>query len=266
MLISVVLNLLNEERHVNDLLDSLVVQEGPIEIVVVDAGSVDRTRDIVKEYMERFDFVKLHIKTGTRGESTNYGIKMSGGEAIAFIGGDCIANAFWIKELRRSLAQSDIVAGKTVNIGYYAFADLDRVELFHKGFDLSYPSCNMVFRRKVLIDIGGFDNWFVTAEDIDANFRAVEMGYKIDYNDRAIIYHRTKGGFYSFFKQAFWNGYGRKQLTLKHGHLWSSYNPTGMFKEKTSVLYLARLAVAMLGYISCKFFGKVREREQENPT
>jgi len=127
MLISIVLNVLNEKRHIKDLLDSLVVQEQPIEIVVVDAGSVDGTREIVHEYMKKYDFIKLYIKGGTRGESTNFGIEMAKGKAIAIIGGDCIANAFWIKELRQSLVQAHIVAGKTINIGYHAFADLDRV-------------------------------------------------------------------------------------------------------------------------------------------
>lgn len=259
MLISIVLNVLNEKRHIKDLLDSLVVQEQPIEIIVVDAGSVDGTRAVVHEYMKKYDFIKLYIKGGTRGESTNFGIEMAKGKAIAIVGGDCIANAFWIKELRRSLVQAHIVAGKTINIGYHAFADLDRVELFHKGYDISYPSCNIAFRKKVLEEIGGFDPWFITAEDIDVNFRAVDRGYNIEYNENAIIYHRTRGGFFSFFKQAFWNGYGRKQLTLKHGGLWTSYNPTIMLKRRMNIWYLSRLVVAVIGYLSCKFFGERRK-------
>jgi glycosyltransferase involved in cell wall biosynthesis len=259
MLISIVLNVLNEERHIKDLLDSLVNQDGPIEIVVVDAGSVDRTRLIVHEYTKRYDFIRLYIKTGTRGESTNHGIRMARGEAVAFIGGDCIANAFWIRELRASLLSGGtIVAGKTINIGYHAFADLDRVELFYKGHDLSFPSCNIVYRKKVLEDIGGFDPWFITAEDIDLNFRAVSIGNRIDHNEAAIIYHRTKGGFKSFFKQAFWNGYGRKQLTLKHGYLWGNYSPGLMLKRQFNFWYMIRLLVALMGYAMCKFFGERR--------
>jgi cellulose synthase/poly-beta-1,6-N-acetylglucosamine synthase-like glycosyltransferase len=258
MLISIVLNLLNEERNVKDLLDSLVIQEQPIEIIVVDAGSGDNTRIIVGEYVKRYDFIKLFIKPGTRGESTNFGIQMSKGNVVAFTGGDCIANAFWVKELRRSLVHSSIVAGRTVNIGYHAFADLDRVELFYKGSDLSYPSCNMAFRRSVLNEVGGFDPWFITAEDIDLNYRAVRTGHNIEYNEDAIIYHRTKGGFKSFFKQAFWNGYGRKQLTLKHGSLWSNYSPTQMLKRRINPWYFVRLIVAIMGYLMCKFFGERR--------
>ena len=80
MLASIVLNVMNEEKNIADLLDSLVVQEGPIEIVVVDAASKDRTRDIVKGYSEKYPFVKLYVKPGRRGESTNYGVSMAKGE------------------------------------------------------------------------------------------------------------------------------------------------------------------------------------------
>jgi len=274
MLISVVLNLLNEKRHIRDLLDSLVVQEGPLEIIVVDAGSWDGTVDVVKSYQERFpDLVRLYHHPGTRGESTNFGLDKALGEAVATTGGDCIANPFWLVELRKSLAEFDIVAGKTINIGYHAWEDLERVELYHRGFDVSYPSANMVWRSKVLKDIKGFDPWFITAEDIDLNYRAVSKGFKLGYNPDAIVYHRTKGSFRGFFKQAFWNGWGRKQLTMKHGYLWSSYKPTRLLETSKSAWALLRLCVAVLGYLCAKSFEKpspeierlVEERREHRP-
>ena len=252
MKISVVLNILNEKRHIRDLFDSLIVQEGPIEIVVVDAGSTDGTVDIIKEYARRHDIIHYHHHPGTRGESTNYGISAATGDAVATIGGDCIANPFWIAQLRKSLQSCDVVAGKTINIGYHAFEDLDRVELFHRGVDISHPSASMAWNKNVLHDIGGFDPWFITAEDIDVNLRAVEKGYRMRFNENAIVYHRTKGSFKGFFKQAFWNGWGRKQLTLKHGNLWSAYKPTRLIETSKSMWAIARLAVAVLGYVMCK--------------
>lgn len=254
MKISVVLNLLNEKRHIRDLLDSLVVQEGPLEIIVVDAGSWDGTVTVVKEYMARHDMIRLHNCPGTRGESTNYGIAKAMGDAVATIGGDCIANPFWLSELRKSLQSFDIVAGKTINIGYRAFEDLERVELFHRGVDISHPSASMAWKRIVLEDVEGFDPWFVTAEDIDVNLRAVEKGYTFGVNENAIVYHRTKDTFKGFFKQAFWNGWGRKQLTMKHGYLWPSYKPTRLIETSRSFWAVARLSAAVLGYMMCKIF------------
>lgn len=254
MMISVVLNLLNEKHHIRDLLDSLVTQEPPFEIIIVDAGSWDGTVDVLRKYMEGHPEIALYHRPGTRGESTNYGLLKVKGDAIATIGGDCIANPFWLKELRRTLKTNDIAAGKTINIGYHAFEDLDRVELYHRGMDISYPSGNMAWRKKVIDDVVGFDPWFVTAEDIDLNYRAVEKGYILGCNDDAIVYHRMKESFRKFFKQAFWNGWGRKQLTMKHGTLWSSYKPQRLLETSKSVWAVARLLFAVLGYLVCKFY------------
>lgn len=255
--ISVVLNLLNESKHIRDLLDSLMVQEPPFEIIVVDAGSWDGTPDIVRKCMERNPgIIELYHHPGSRGESTNYGIMKAKGDAIATIGGDCIANPYLLKELRATLEKYDIAAGKTINIGYHAFEQLERVELYHRGMDISYPSGNMAWRRKVFDDVVGFDPWFLTAEDIDLNFRAVSMGHTLGYNDNAIVYHRMKESFVKFFKQAFWNGWGRKQLTMKHGRLWSSYKPQRLLETSKSLWAVGRLAFAVLGYLICKFYEK----------
>jgi glycosyltransferase involved in cell wall biosynthesis len=254
MMISIVLNLLNEERHIRDLLDSLIIQERPFEIVIVDAGSWDRTVEIIKKYMQEHPEISLYNHPGTRGESTNFGLMKAKGDAIATIGGDCIANPFWLKELRKTLRDFDIAAGKTINIGYHAFEQLERVELYHRGMDVSFPSGNMAWKKPVMDDVVGFDPWFVTAEDIDLNYRAISKGYTLGYNEEAIVYHRMKEGFRKFFKQAFWNGWGRKQLTMKHGKLWSSYKPQRLLETSKSFWALSRLLFALLGYLVCKFY------------
>ena len=223
MLISIIITTRNEERHIGDLLDSLVVQEKPIEIIIVDSDSEDSTQEIVEGYIKKYDFIELYVKGGTRGESRNYAVKKSKGEVIAFVDADCIVNPFWIKEIRKSIKEAEIVAGKTILIGYDPFEDLGRVELYYKGFDLTFPSCNLAYKKHVFEEIKGFDPWFMTAEDIDLNYRAINAGYTLKYNENAIVYHRARSTFLSFFKQAFWNGYGRKQLNklhpeLKHRH------------------------------------------------
>jgi glycosyltransferase involved in cell wall biosynthesis len=255
VLISVVVTVRNEERNIGDLLDSLVTQEGPLEIIIVDAYSTDRTREIVEAYSERFDYVKYHLKGGTIGAGRNHGVEKAAGEAVAFIDGDCIANTFWLKNLREGLEQSNVVAGRTIQIGYHAFEDLERVELIYKGFDITFPTSNLAYDKALFQSIGGFDEWFITAEDIDLNLRAVENQARIHYRDDAVVYHRTRGSFYDFFKQALWNGAGRKQLTMKHGRLWRNYRPGEMFRRETTLWSLLRLGMALLGYVGYKFFG-----------
>ena len=130
MLISVVVTVRNEEKRLSNLLDSLMVQEAPFEIVVVEAYSDDGTYGLLQDYAKRHDTVRVFRKGGTRGVGRNYGVRMAKGDVVAFTDGDCIVNPFWLKEIRRSFTESDpeIVAGRTITLGYAPFAELDRVE------------------------------------------------------------------------------------------------------------------------------------------
>ncbi len=260
MLISIIITVRNEEQNLPNLMDSLVVQEQPLEIIIVDSASEDRTLNIARNYARRFPFVRIYEHGGTRGESRNFGAEKATGDALAFIDGDCIAQHGWIAEMRKGLESGDIVAGKTIHIGNQAFEDLDRVELYYKGFDLTFPSCNLVYKKKVFDGIKGFDPWFRTAEDIDLNYRAVDGGANLIYNENALVYHRTRSNLFGFFKQAFWNGFGRKQLTLRHGGLWNNYRPIEMIKHYITFWYLTRLGIAFLGYFTCKFLGSRKEK------
>jgi hypothetical protein len=88
----------------------------------------------------------------------------------------------------------------------------------------------------------------------------VDHGYAIVYNDDMVVYHRTRGTMWGFVKQAFWNGYGRKQLTMKHGSLWSNYDPRKMFDRNLEFWGLVRLAAAFLGYGYAKLTAELPER------
>jgi glycosyltransferase involved in cell wall biosynthesis len=252
--ISIVSTVRNEERNIADLLDSLLSQEGEFEIIVADAYSDDSTRDIVRTYAEKDPRVRLFLWGGTRGEGRNFGVARARHADVAFIDGDNIAMRGWIARLSEALESAEVVAGTTVQRGYEKFAHLERVELYHRGFDVTYPSCNLAYRKALFQRIGGFDTAFVTAEDIDLNYRAVEAGARIVHVAEAVVEHKTRPNFFAFFKQAFWNGFGRKQLTLKHGGLWSQYKPEQMFRSARSLWGVARFAFAVLGYLACKVY------------
>jgi len=183
-------------------------------------------------------------------------VSIAKGDIVAFIDGDAIVNPFWASRIRKAMSLANVVAGKTIQIGYEPFEDLERVELIYRGYDITYPSTNLVYRKQSFASAGGFDEWFITAEDIDLNLRAVRGGNTIHYEGDAIVYHRTRGTIYDFFRQAFWNGAGRKQLTMKHGALWRSYRPFEMFKRQVTLWSLLRLSVALTGYLAYKLFGK----------
>ncbi|MCI4331617.1 MAG: glycosyltransferase [Thermoplasmata archaeon] len=248
--ISIVITVKNEGAHLRHLLESLVPQEGPYEVIVVDALSRDDTFDIAQEFAARYpNTFQARQRFGSRGMGRNAGVELARGEFIAFTDGDCFADSHWLSTLRSSLGQDDVVAGRTVPVGRSQYNMLERVELFQRGSDVTYPSCNLGYRRSLFQDLGGFDPHFITAEDIDLNLRAVERGARIRYEERAIIYHAMRPSFIRFLYQAFWNGYGRKQLTEKHGSLWGNYRIRRLMSGQRSVIAWARLVAALAGYM-----------------
>jgi glycosyltransferase involved in cell wall biosynthesis len=249
--LSVVVTVKNEERHLARLLESLAVQEPPFEIVLVDALSRDRTYEIASAFAEAHPtMLRVYRRYGSRGIGRNYGVRRARGAAVAFIDGDCVADSNWLRSLRAGLHEADIVAGRTTTIGNAAYANLERVELFQKGSDVTYPSCNLAYRRSLFEDLGGFDPRFITAEDIDLNLRAVQRGAVIEFRPEAVVYHQVRESLLRFLVQAFWNGYGRKQLTEKHGQLWGNYRYRRLLMGQRTTIAWARLTAAVTGYLT----------------
>ncbi|MBW3581645.1 MAG: glycosyltransferase [Euryarchaeota archaeon] len=262
--VSVVTTVLNERKGIRDLLDSLVAQVPAHEVVVVDAGSTDGTWEILEDYATRFPQVRPFRVPGRRGAGRNAGVAYARSELVAFIDGDCIANAFWLEGILEAFdAGADIVAGDTRYMGYWAFANMQRVELEHKGKDVTWPSCNLAYRREVFLKVGGFDERFITAEDVDLNFRAIDAGHDLRHTKRALVYARARDSIKGFMRQAYWNGYGRKQLTLKHGRLWGEYSLGRMLARQSTFWGLVRIGMAFLGYVHCKL--KERRIEYRGP-
>jgi glycosyltransferase involved in cell wall biosynthesis len=256
---SVIVITRNAEFYIRDLLDSLIGQiKQPHEVIVTDADSTDNTQHIVRDYARNHPFIKLYIKPGTRAQGRNFGVSKATGDIVAFIDADAIANAYWIKEIEQVLKKADVVAGKEVRFGFKGFSTLPRVGMNHCDADITYPSVNLSYKKKVFDEIHGFDSWFKEAEEIDLNYRAVDAGYKLVYNEKVIVYHRARETLLGFIKQSFWYGFGRKELTLKHGDLWSAYDPVEMVQVKKgeSIWKLARLGIAFFGYMFCRFIGK----------
>jgi glycosyltransferase involved in cell wall biosynthesis len=248
-LVSVVITVRNEALHIDQLLESLLRQDGPFEVVLVDSESRDGTRERAEAFAARHPGVlRVFEREGSRGIGRNAGVHEARGEFVAFIDGDCYADPDWLKQLRTGLAASPVVAGRTVVVGKHRYGQLERVELLQKGFDVTFPSCNLAYRRELFNGLGGFDTRFITAEDIDLNMRAVQVGATIAYRPEAVVYHHMRTTFLRFLIQAFWNGYGRKQLTEKHGSLWGRYRVRRLITDQRGIMAWVRLTAALAGY------------------
>ena len=84
-LISVIIPTYNREKTIDRAVDSVLKQTySNLEVIVVDDGSSDRTEEIVKGISDpRVRFYKLP-QNGGAGHARNEGVKLAGGELIAF--------------------------------------------------------------------------------------------------------------------------------------------------------------------------------------
>ncbi|MGI0055678.1 MAG: glycosyltransferase [Thermoplasmata archaeon] len=249
--LSVVVTVRNEAPYLARLLDSLIRQSPPLEIIVVDAESRDATFTIAESYALRAPgLVRVLRRASSRGEGRNIGVDLARGEFVAFTDGDCCADPGWLDAMRQGFREGTIVAGRTVPMSPSKFGALERVELYLEGSDVTYPSCNLGYSRDLFRRLGGFDPRFITAEDIDLNLRAVREGATIHYAPDAVIRHLPRTSWPAFLRQAFWNGYGRKQLTEKHGQLWSRYRIERLAADQHGAVALLRLGAAVAGYLA----------------
>jgi len=213
MKVSIIITAKNEEFNLTRLLKSMSKIKNKVEVIVVDAGSTDKTCEIAKKH----DFVVLISAPDTlRGEGRNVGIKKAKEDIIVFLDADTEITEDWYKELVTSMKSFDIVAGYSPDP---KGKDLPRVPVYLNGQDLTYPTCNIAYKKEIFEKVGYFREDMVTAEDIELNYRCVKAGYTIFYNPKMKVYHYQRSTRKGFAKQAFWNGYGRKQLNRIHPEL-----------------------------------------------
>ena len=266
MMISIIITVKNESEGMEALLDSLLIQEKPFEIIIVDANSTDGTQDIVKRYSSKYPNIRLIEFDATRGESRNNGVKNAKGDIVAFTDGSCTADKNWLHEIRKKMKEGyDIVAGKTKPRQQNRFSNLGRVKVYYKKGDASFPTCNIAYKKQLFQKINGFDPWFKEAEDVDLNYRALDQDANMVYNENMIIYKKGAETFSSFIKKSFWYGFGRKELEIRHGSLWPNYNIGDMMgiRKGESIWKLIRLFIAFIGYSFCIVVGNKQKTKEK---
>lgn len=98
--ISVIIITLNRAESLKDTLTSLVKQSRqPDEVIVVDNGSQDNTKEVTLSFSNRLNI--RYIYEGQRGVpyARNAGIRNATKDIIAFIDDDCVADKNWLKYL-----------------------------------------------------------------------------------------------------------------------------------------------------------------------
>lgn len=189
--VSVIIITCNEAPYISKCLKSVLRQSYKnFEIIIVDEHSSDGTLDIVKSFKSRK--IKLTFSSSNNiCVARNIGIKKARGEFIFFIDGDCVASRNWIRIAMENF-KNDIIGieGKTYYVSKNFKPGLRDNVIYNLKGGL-YATCNIAYKKKVLKEIGGFDENFKFAGDIDLGLRAKKLG-KIVFEDKMIVFHQRK--------------------------------------------------------------------------
>jgi glycosyltransferase involved in cell wall biosynthesis len=248
---TVVIPAFNAESTVAETVRAVVTQplaRDTFECIVVDDGSRDRTA----ETAERAGALVVRLPEN-QGPSAarNAGIQHARGEWIAFTDADCVPSRRWLPAFLSAAETADratlALAGRTIGLESKTpaarFMDLigalDAETYLHHQEMPWAPSCNLAYRRADLQAVGGFDRTFRWYETPEIHLRMTEsFGGRILHVPAAIVMHRHRATWKSFWKQQLGYGRGYAHFLLRHAGRW----PWSMEREAGAWAYLLVLA------------------------
>jgi glycosyltransferase involved in cell wall biosynthesis len=201
--ISVVVPAYNEERFIGEALDSILAQtRAPLELMVIDDGSTDRTVEIVREYGSRVRLIQQENR-GCHG-AFDTGFREAVGDFVALCPADDVYEPRKLEWQGEALAANpaiDVAFGAAKRFGL-ASGEHPRPGgqqlLDNGGFapemyrqDL-IPDPSAVVRRSLYLELGGYKP--IVGEDYEFWMRALSDGASFYFDPRPLVRLREHGG------------------------------------------------------------------------
>jgi alpha-1,6-rhamnosyltransferase len=186
-LVSVIMAAYNAEAYIREALESALAQDwSPFEVVVVDDGSQDSTGDIVRSFPE-----VRYVRQENAGPSAarNTAVAHSGGDLIANFDSDDLLPPARLRLQAEFLVEHPEVGavfGRQEWLNAPPWMVRDAVYGEVDGIPLS----SAMFRRGVLLDLGGYDQSFTHGEDMDLLVRMRERGIGYHVLPDVVLYRR----------------------------------------------------------------------------
>lgn len=203
--VSVVIVSYNRKRCLEKCLECLLQQDYPeddYEIIVVDDGSIDGTREMVQamSYSGRVRYFFNPQRLG-QSKARNKGILEAQGEVIIFMDSDAFAPPWFIREhvIWHQKDHKLIVDGPAINVSGEDYlreppfdSPLVKILAFFDFWGASFVTVNTSCRKENLIKVGGFDEDFGRGfgwQDRELGFRLKNFGLKRVKNRKAYVLH-----------------------------------------------------------------------------
>lgn len=219
--VSILIATLNNEETIGECLRSVFELNYPkehLEVIIFDGGSKDSTVKIAQNYP-----AKIIVKQSNAPAAYNYAINHVESEVVGLIDADAKVEKEWLKKLIVHLKDPK-VAGVSGTIETW-----NREGLLPRciGYDLKYrysrikgeanriATMNLLLKKSVLKEVGGFNENLPTQYDTDLGVRITGKGYKIVLEPQAKCYHFNRSTWREYFRQQLQYGRNTSKLYLK---------------------------------------------------
>jgi glycosyltransferase involved in cell wall biosynthesis len=205
--VSLITTVKDSAAHVEEFLASVRAQtRPPDEIVVVDGGSTDGTRELLRR---ADDIVLIEESKANISRGRNVAIAAATHDVLAVSDADCVLEPEWLERLLEPLEQgADVAMG-----GYRPIVDSfftecmaavnlpDPEEVSPEDF---MPSARSIaYTREAIEAAGGYPEWLEIGEDMLVNHRWRELALDMRYVPDAIVHWRLRPGPVATWRQYF---------------------------------------------------------------
>ncbi|MGI8331563.1 bifunctional polysaccharide deacetylase/glycosyltransferase family 2 protein [Actinomadura scrupuli] len=270
--VSVIVPAYNEEAGIAATVASLLDSDypGPVEVLVVDDGSTDRTAEIVERLIQGGQGGRLGDGTpavrlirkpnGGKPSALNLGVAYARADVLVLVDGDTVFQRDTIGNLIRPLADPAVGAvsgntkvanrggliGRWQHIEYVIGFNLDR-----RMFDVlqcmpTIPGAIGAFRRQALTAVGGVSD-DTLAEDTDLTMAICRSGWRVVYEETALAWTEAPATLRQLWRQRYRWCYGTLQAMWKHRRSLVQSGQSGRFGRRClTYLWLFQVALPLI--------------------
>jgi succinoglycan biosynthesis protein ExoA len=263
--VSVIMPVLNEERHLEAAVCRVLDQEypGELEVIIAAGPSGDHTRDIANALAATDPRIRVVDNPAARTPTAlNLGIAASKHKIIVRVDGHGELTDGYIRravELLEETGAANVggvmdAQGTTPFEQAVAIAYTTRLGLGGGAFHLAdSPAAEAetvflgVFRKDALIAVGGFDETMHRAQDWELNYRLRTRGHKIWFSPELRVTYRPRSTLRALMKQMYETGKWRRELVRRHPE---TANARYLAPPLTVLGVLGGTVVGVLGVVS----------------
>jgi glycosyltransferase involved in cell wall biosynthesis len=231
--VSLVMPVLNEERHLADAVRGILAQDypGELEVVLAVGPSKDRTQEIAEKLAaDDPRIIVVANPSGRTPHGLNIAVKASQYSIVVRVDGHSLLPPDYVRVAVETMEETgaDNVGGIMAAEGVTPFqqavarAMTSKIGVgsapFHVGGGAGEVETVYLgtFRRSALDRVGGYDETYVRAQDWEMNHRIRETGGKIWFTPRMRVTYRPRPNLRALAKQYFVTGRWRRVVGREH--------------------------------------------------